>query len=125
MQYFTPQLIALLTAVSVLLILLILIAVLLFVFRRRPVVSKIIWNIKEVRNLFSNIPSYYSQKRIRSTVAFDLAMFVLLDHYWTIRATITTFEACEIAILLLGICGYHLKQTQEEKLSKLQPPGTQ
>jgi hypothetical protein len=116
-KYLTPQLITLLTVLGILSILLILSIFLLIIFRKHSIVQKLIWNVKELRNLYTNNASLYSQKRIKSSVAFYSAeaLIIIYDaiHMHTMGAT----EIAGHAVILFGIAGYHLSKTQEEKLS--------
>jgi hypothetical protein len=116
-KYLTPQLITLLTVLGILSILLIVSIFLLIIFRKQSIVQKLIWNVKELRNLYTNNPSMYSQKRIKSSVAFYSAeaLIIIFDaiHIHTMSAS----EIAGHAIILFGIAGYHLSKTQEEKLS--------
>ena len=116
-KYLTPQIITLLTVFGILSILIIVSIFLLVIFRKSSFVQKIIWNLKEWRNLLSNQPSYYSQKRIKSSVAFYSAEGLIIIYDFVHLHIMSATEIGAHAIILFGIAGYHLKKTQEEKLS--------
>src|ERR1022692_21416 len=117
LKYLTPKLEVMLSIFGILLILIIGSIIALVALRNKPFVQKIIWNVKQLRDLLSNNPSYYSQKRIKASVAFysGIALIIGYDimHIHTISAT----EIGAHALILLGAAGYHLNKTQQEKLS--------
>lgn len=121
LKYLTPSLITLLTTFGILAIVIIVSIILLFIFRKRTFVQKIIWNIREIRNLFSNVPSYYSQKRINSFAAFYSAIGIILCYDWTHRGSITASEISAHALILFAIAGYVIKQIQQEKKDDIVP----
>lgn len=71
--------------------------------------------IISIISMWSDRDSFFSKKRAESNIAFIAAITILLHHYWTIRATISTAETLEIAGILLGIAGYFVKKIQDEK----------
>lgn len=75
--------------------------------------------ITELVKILSDKPSYFSQKRIKANIAFVAALVVLLGHAWFTRNEMTTMEACEIGLILLGVAGYMVNKTQKEKLGKV------
>ena len=114
-KYLTPALVTLLTVFGILMILIIICALLLIVFRKGVVAQKIIWNIKEIRNLFSNTPSYYSQKRINSFMGYYAGFSVLLCYDWLHRASINPTEI-GLHVGILATLAYQItKQIQQEK----------
>lgn len=117
LKYLTPELITMITVFGILLIIIIISIFLLIYFRKGTFVQKIIWNIKEMRNLLSNVPSYYSQKRIKSSVAFWSAELLIIFYDIIHRNSISASEIGAHAVILFGIAGYHLSQTQQEKLN--------
>ena|ERR1035437_157513 len=116
-QYLTPQLITLAIVLGILLITIIVSIGLLIFLRKKPFVQKIIWNIRELRNLLSNVPSYYSQKRIKSSIAFYTAEALIIIYDFVHMHSMSASEIASHAVILFGIAGFHLNKTQEEKLS--------
>jgi len=100
---------------SVLLLVVIITSILLLIFRNSWISQKIYWVGKEVIKIYSNIPSFFSQKRIQQNILFAGGYFVLIHHYIVTRATISTMETCEIGTLLFGFAGYHLAKVEQSK----------
>jgi hypothetical protein len=117
LKYLTPKLEVMLSIFGILLILIIGSIIALVSLRNKPFVQKIIWNIKQLRDLLSNKPSYYSQKRIKSSVAFYSGLFLIIGYDIIHFHTMSASEIGAHALILFGVAGYHVSKTQEEKLN--------
>jgi len=117
LKQFTPAMVTMLSIFGILGILLIICGILLIIFRKSKFTQGIIWNIREFRDLLSSRPSYYSQKRIKSSVAFYSGIIVILSYDWLHRHDMKPTEMAAHALILFSIAGYHLSKTQEEKLT--------
>lgn len=86
------------------------------------------WLIKELIAIYSTKDSYFSKKRIESSVAFLSATWLILWHAYYTRATITNSEILADAVLLFAIAGYTVNQIQKEKApaapTSTKPPAT-
>jgi hypothetical protein len=116
LKYLTPQLVTMLTVFGILGIVIILSLALLIILRKKPFVQKIIWNLREFRNLISNTPSYYSQKRIKASIAFYSGIGLILVYDAVHFTAMSAAEVAAHAVILFGVAGYHVSKTQEEKL---------
>jgi len=77
--------------------------------------TNIKWLIRELIAVWSNGNSYFSKKRIESTIAFASAVGAILGFMISHRATITNSEVLSDATLLFVISGYMVNQIQKEK----------
>jgi len=77
--------------------------------------TNIKWFITELVNLYTGKPSYFSKKRIESSLAFLGGYWIVLYHAWSCRETITNSEIIADATLLFVIAGYTVRQIQSEK----------
>ena len=77
--------------------------------------TNIKWFVREIVKVFSNEPSYFSQKRVHNTIAFLSATGIILCFVWTHRATIQNSEILADAALLFTIAGYTVNHIQKEK----------
>ena len=117
LKYLTPELIAVVGILGILGIMIIISIALMIIFRKRSFVQKIIWNLREFRNLISNTPSYYSQKRIKASIAFYTAESLIVVYDLVHMHSMGASEIAAHAIILFGVAGYHVSKTQEEKLN--------
>lgn len=117
LKYLTPQIVTLLSIFGILSIMVLSSLIILIILRKKPFVQKIIWNLREFRNLISNTESYYSQKRIKSSIAFYTGESLIVIYDLVHLASMSAAEIGGHAIILFGIAGYHLSKTQEEKLN--------
>lgn len=77
--------------------------------------TNIKWGIKELLNIYSDKPSYFSKKRIESGIAFIIAqwgmIFFLLQKY----STLTMGEFILWAAAEFAVSGYIINKIQKEK----------
>lgn len=80
--------------------------------------SNIKWVFKELFNVYSNKPSYFSKKRLESGFAFIVAqwgmIFFLLQKY----STLTMGEFLLWAAAEFAVSGYIINKIQKEKESQ-------
>lgn len=77
--------------------------------------TNIKWFIKEVSNLYSGDPSYFSKKRIESGLAFVIGQWGMV--YFLLN-NITNMSASDIVLwsgVEFAIAGYMISQIQKEK----------
>ena len=77
--------------------------------------SNLKWLIKQIVAMYSNQESYFSKKRVESSIAFISAMGIILAHVYSDRATITNSEILADAALLFTIAGYTVARIESEK----------
>lgn len=73
------------------------------------------WIIKELIAMYSDKPSFFSKKRIESSIAFLSGVGIILSYVWLHRLTIQNSEILADAALLLGMAGYTVNAIQKEK----------
>ena len=76
------------------------------------------WVIKELVNLYSDKPSYFSKKRIESSLAFLTGLWGMIYFFIINVDVITTSEVVLWSAVLFGMAGYTVKQIQSEKSNK-------
>jgi hypothetical protein len=113
--FLTPATITMLTSVSLLFLTIIIVGVLLAVFRAKEWAKAILWLPKEVIAIYSNGDSFFSKKRIESSMAFFFSLGASACYVWIRRNTITTPEFMWIISVWLFIAGYTVSQIQKEK----------
>jgi len=80
--------------------------------------TNIKWFIKEIMNLYSGVPSYFSKKRIESGIAFVIGQWGMI--YFMIQ-NIDKLTASDVVLwagVEFAISGYMLNQIQKEKKLK-------
>jgi hypothetical protein len=80
------------------------------------------WLIKELIEVYSSKPSYFSKKRLESGLAFITAQWGMI--YWLIK-NVEAISASELAIwagIEFAVAGYMVNQIQKEKKDKWQSP---
>lgn len=83
----------------------------------RRVWYNIIWFFKELINLWSDKPSYFSKKRVESSTAFIIAQIGMI---WFLISHIKKMDVYELAAwasIEFLIAGYTISQIQKEKKS--------
>lgn len=79
------------------------------------------WFIKEIINIYSNKPSYFSKKRIESGISFLVAqvgmMYFLLQKY----QTLTMGEFILWATAEFAVAGYLINKTEMSKKDNISP----
>ena len=72
------------------------------------------WFIVEIRNTFSNLPSYFARKRIESFILFINAM-VLLDAWYVANfVKIDYVMALAVFTAQIGYAGYQVAQIRKD-----------
>ena len=77
--------------------------------------TNIKWIIRELVAMYSSKPSYFSKKRVESSIAFMSAIIVILSYIYTHWTTIQNSDILADASLLFVIAGYAVHQIQSEK----------
>ncbi len=78
------------------------------------------WLVVEVRNVYSNQPTFFSKKRIESSLAFMSGLWGMI--YFLVKKVevMTTTDLVLWSAVLFGMAGYTVSQIQKEK--KPEPP---
>lgn len=74
--------------------------------------------VKEFLKMYSNQESFFSKKRFHEGVAFYTAVSMDVVYVAKNLEKLTSSEALFHVIALFGIAGYHLNETQKEKLTE-------
>ena len=77
--------------------------------------TNIKWFIKEIGNLFSSKPSYFSKKRMESGIAFIIAQIGMLYFLFKNIGTMDTWDICFWAATEFAVSGYIITHIQREK----------
>ena len=77
--------------------------------------TNIKWFIKEITNLYSGVPSYFSKKRIESGIAFVIGQWGMIYFLTKNIDKLTTSDITLWAGLEFAIAGYIVSQIQKEK----------
>jgi len=77
--------------------------------------SNIKWLVKEIMNLYSDHPSYFSKKRVESGVAFVIAQSGMVAYLVKRIDTMDIYEFLMWAGAEFLIAGYTISQIQNEK----------
>ena len=85
--------------------------------------SNIKWFIKEIANLYSDEPSYFSKKRVESGIAFIIAQTGMVAYLISKIETMDVYEFLMWAGAEFLIAGYTINQIQKEKKSNKEPIG--
>jgi len=81
--------------------------------------------IREFINIYSNRDSFFSKKRIESSIAFFVAQSGLIMFLFIHLATMTTLDITGWAAIEFGIAGYTVSQIQKEKILDKNTPDTE
>lgn len=76
------------------------------------------WVIREIGNMYSSKPSYFSKKRIESGVAFLVAQFGMIFFLIEKHSDLTMTDLIMWAGVEFAISGYMIHQIQKEKKSE-------
>ena len=79
--------------------------------------TNIKWGITELIKIFTNAPSYFSKKRIESSVAFVVAQGGLIYYLIEKISTMSMTDMGIWASIELAIAGWTVSQIQKEKKS--------
>ena len=77
--------------------------------------TNIKWLIKELINLYSNVSSYFSKKRIESGIAFLVGQWGMIYFLVINIDKLTTSDIALWAGVEFAIAGYIVNQIQKEK----------
>lgn len=77
------------------------------------------WFIREIRETFSNRPSYFSRKRIESFFLFITACTGLNYWYYTHIEKIDYTMAIAIFVAQIGYAGYQVTQIRKDIMNKV------
>jgi len=80
--------------------------------------TNIKWFIKEISNLYSGVPSYFSKKRIESGVAFAIGQWGMIYFMMVNIDKLTASDVVLWAGVEFAISGYMINQIQKEKKLK-------
>ena len=80
--------------------------------------TNIRWFIKEISNLYSGVPSYFSKKRIESGVAFAIGQWGMIYFMMVNIDKLTASDTVLWASVEFAISGYMINQIQKEKKLK-------
>jgi hypothetical protein len=80
--------------------------------------TNIKWFIKEISNLYSGVPSYFSKKRIESGVAFAIGQWGMIYFMMVNIDKLTASDTVLWAGVEFAISGYMINQIQKEKKLK-------
>lgn len=75
----------------------------------------IVWVVKELIKTLSNRSSFFSSKRIKTTVAFLSGEVTLLSFFFHNINTLPTIEAIGIASIFFSVAGFVLNKTEQSK----------
>jgi hypothetical protein len=84
--------------------------------------TNIKWLMKELVALGSSKSSYFSKKRIESSVAFLIAQFGMVYFLLKNIGTMDTWDICFWAATEFAVAGYIISHIQKEKKDNSQPP---
>ena len=71
--------------------------------------------LRELINIYSNQPSYFSKKRIESGIAFAIAQMFLVVFFFYYLDQLTTTEVVALSTLEFTISGYMINHIQKQK----------
>lgn len=86
--------------------------------------KNIIWFFTEMINLWSDKPSYFSKKRVESSVAFIIAQIGMISYLVKRIDTMDIYEFLMWAGAEFLIAGYTISQIQREKKTRPNPTDT-
>lgn len=79
--------------------------------------SNIKWGLKEIINIYSHTPSFFSKKRFESGVAFVIAQWGMIYFLLHKVSVMSTTDIVMWSGVEFTISGYILHQIQKEKIS--------
>jgi hypothetical protein len=79
--------------------------------------SNIKWFFREIMNVYSSKPSYFSKKRLESGVAFIIAQWGMIFFLLEKHSTLTMGEFLLWAAAEFAVSGYIINKIQKEKQS--------
>lgn len=77
--------------------------------------ANIKWFIREMTNLFTSKPTFFSKKRIESGVAFTIAQIGMIYFLFKNIDTMNTWDICFWAATEFAVAGYIISHIQKEK----------
>ena len=77
--------------------------------------NKIKWVVKELIKTLSSEKSFFSSKRIKTTIAFLSGEVTLLSFFFYHLSTLPTMEAIAIATIFFSVAGFVLTKTEQAK----------
>ena len=77
--------------------------------------NNIKWFIKEFINIYSSGKSFFSKKRIESSIAFIIGQLGMILFLLVNVTTMDTYDICLWAGVEFAIAGYMVNQIQKEK----------
>jgi len=77
--------------------------------------NNIIWFFKEMINLWSDKPSYFSKKRVESSIAFIIGQTGMVAYLMTRMSEMDIYEFLMWAGAEFLIAGYTINHIQKEK----------
>jgi hypothetical protein len=81
----------------------------------RKVWDNIVWFCTEMINLWSDKPSYFSKKRVESSIAFIIAQVGMITYLVSRVDTMDIYEFLMWAGAEFLVAGYTISQIQKEK----------
>jgi hypothetical protein len=82
----------------------------------------IVWFFTELINLWSDKPSYFSKKRVESSIAFIIAQTGMIWYLLAHMSTMDIYQFLMWAGAEFLIAGYTISQIQREKKNKDNTP---
>ncbi len=79
--------------------------------------SNIKWFFREIMNVYSSKPSYFSKKRLESGVAFIIAQWGMIFFLLEKHSTLTMGEFLLWSAAEFAVSGYIINKIQKEKQS--------
>lgn len=84
--------------------------------------ANIVWFFTELMNLWSDKPSYFSKKRVESSIAFIIAQVGMIIYLVNRMHSMDIYEFLMWAGAEFLIAGYTISQIQREKKNKDNTP---
>ena len=81
--------------------------------------KNIVWFFTEIMNLWSDKPSFFSKKRVESSIAFIIAQVGMITYLFTRIGTMDIYELLMWAGAEFLIAGYSISQIKEKKRTTL------
>ena len=81
--------------------------------------KNIVWFFKELMNLWSDKPSFFSKKRVESSLAYIIAQTGMITYLITRIGGMDIYELLMWAGAEFLVAGYTINQIQKEKKEKI------
>tara|TARA_R110000772_G_scaffold169094_1_gene280801 strand:+ start:231 stop:491 length:261 start_codon:yes stop_codon:yes gene_type:complete len=81
--------------------------------------KNIVWFFKELMNIWSDKPSFFSKKRVESSLAYIIAQTGMITYLTTRIGGMDIYELLMWAGAEFLVAGYTINQIQKEKKEKI------